>query len=174
MITQVFTFGSGQTCPYTGQDLYGHYATVVAADKADCLALMIAMFGGRWAFQYDSVEAASPPGYGPLVEHMRLTLGQPTPPEPPNPRRVRCEHGTVWEWRNGGYWRPGAPNPAYRSLRDLEALHGTVTPLPDMPPIEHRPECPGCGRLHFPWCPPYGGPGYTQAAIAADDSKDPQ
>ncbi|KXK63396.1 hypothetical protein AWW66_03520 [Micromonospora rosaria] len=26
--------------------------------------------------------------------------------------------------------------------------------------------CPACGRLHFPWCAPYGGPGYTRASLS--------
>lgn len=28
------------------------------------------------------------------------------------------------------------------------------------------PGCPKCGRLHHPWCPPYGGPGYAAAAAS--------
>lgn len=30
------------------------------------------------------------------------------------------------------------------------------------------PGCPKCTRLHHPWCPPYGRPGYTQPALTAD------
>lgn len=32
------------------------------------------------------------------------------------------------------------------------------------------PGCPACSRLHFPWCPPYGGPGYAAAATAGEDT----
>lgn len=79
MITQVFTFGYGHVCPYTGQKLDDHYATVTAPDHAQCVALMVGMFGSQWAFQYDSPEAAGVERFG-LVEHMRLMVGEPVAP----------------------------------------------------------------------------------------------
>lgn len=75
MIKQVFTFGSGQTCPYTGVDLMDHYATVVAPDLQQCRALMVAVFGQTWSWQYDSADAATRGGQYPMAEHMRLTVG---------------------------------------------------------------------------------------------------
>lgn len=75
MITQVFTFGYGHSCPFTGRALADHYATVVAADKEQCRALMVQMFGLKWAFQYDSAELARPPDYPRrLVEHIRMEV----------------------------------------------------------------------------------------------------
>lgn len=80
MITQVFTFGYGHTCPYTGESLADQYATIVAPDKEQCRALMLAVFGRQWAFQYDSVEHATKGGRYPMTEHVRLTIGPPLPP----------------------------------------------------------------------------------------------
>lgn len=76
MIEQVFTFGYGHVCPYTGRKLADHYAVVVAPDKEQCRALMVGMFGKQWAFEYDSAEAAGAERFG-LVEHMRLVVSQP-------------------------------------------------------------------------------------------------
>ena len=83
MITQVFTFGYGHVCPFTGRKLDDHYATVVAADQKQARALMVAAFGTMWCDQYESVAAAMG-GYPiRLVEHVRLELTSPTPlPEP--------------------------------------------------------------------------------------------
>lgn len=75
MIEQVFTFGYGHTCPYTGERLADHYATIIAPDKEQCRALMVGLFGSQWAFPYDSVADASPAWLrAPLVEHLRIDL----------------------------------------------------------------------------------------------------
>jgi hypothetical protein len=47
------------------------------------------------------------------------------------PQRVRCDHGTVWEYRSRGYCHPSSPNPSYYTVAELEQLHGPVTVLPD-------------------------------------------
>jgi len=80
VITQVFTFGYGQVCPFTGRKLDDHYATVVAADWDQARALMVAMFGTMWCDQYESVTAATGGYPHHLVEHVRLELTSPTPP----------------------------------------------------------------------------------------------
>jgi hypothetical protein len=73
MVTQVFTFGYGQVCPFSGKKLGDHYATVVAPTRNHCREVMLAVFGRMWAFQYDSIEDATPPGYEDrMIEHARL------------------------------------------------------------------------------------------------------
>lgn len=74
MITRIFTFGYGQTCPITGIDLGDHYAVVTAPTAGQCRALMVAAFGTTWAFEYSSIEAATPPG-ATLRFHTRLAIG---------------------------------------------------------------------------------------------------
>lgn len=74
MITQVFTFGYGHVCPYTGNALADRYATITAPTEQECVALMRVLFGSQWAFQYDSAEKAGASRFG-LVEHMRLAVG---------------------------------------------------------------------------------------------------
>jgi hypothetical protein len=71
VITQLFTFGYGHVCPVTGRALDDHYATIVAADRNQARAVMWAMFGRNWAFQYD---ADSLDGYLHLTEHVRIDL----------------------------------------------------------------------------------------------------
>ena len=73
MITKVFTFGYGHTCPYTGKKLDDHYATITAPTEADCTALMVQLFSNKWAFPYDSPEVAGVDRFG-LVEHVRIEL----------------------------------------------------------------------------------------------------
>ncbi|MEU7174688.1 MULTISPECIES: hypothetical protein [Micromonospora] len=74
MITKLFTFGYGQTCPFTGRKLDDRYATITAATEAECTALMVHLFGAGWAFPYDTPEAAGVDRFG-LTEHLRLTVG---------------------------------------------------------------------------------------------------
>lgn len=52
-VTRLFTFGYGQTCPHTGEDLGDHYALVSAPDASSAKLLMMAAFGRNWAFEYD-------------------------------------------------------------------------------------------------------------------------
>lgn len=63
MTTLIFTFGHGQTCPITGDDVMGRYVTVTAPDAGLARTLMHATFGRQWAFEYG------------LVEHARLSIG---------------------------------------------------------------------------------------------------
>ncbi|MEU7591179.1 hypothetical protein AB0A95_33405 [Micromonospora sp. NPDC049230] len=42
----------------------------------------------------------------------------------------------------------------------------------ELPNLNGRyPCCPKCTRIHFPFCQPYGGPGYLQAALTAADNE---
>lgn len=59
---RVFTFGYGHVDPITGVPLAEKCAIVTASDASRCRDLMIEHFGNRWAFEYDSVEQATPPG----------------------------------------------------------------------------------------------------------------
>ncbi|MFI7608846.1 hypothetical protein ACIBTV_27550 [Micromonospora sp. NPDC049366] len=67
--------------------------------------------------------------------------------------------------------KPGSLEEAYAAVL-LHAEHLDVE-LPHLASVvaEMRAAagdgCPKCQRLHFPWCHPYGGPGYTRTAIAA-------
>ncbi len=71
-VTRVFTFGYGQTCPLTGIDLVGRYATVTGPNEAACRQAMFdSVFENRWAFEYSTPEAAAAPGEV-LVEHARI------------------------------------------------------------------------------------------------------
>lgn len=73
MATQIFTFGYGQVCQFTGEPLDDKYATVIAPNVEACKAMMLAAYGRNWAFQYDSVEAATAPGAR-LTEHSRMVV----------------------------------------------------------------------------------------------------
>ncbi len=73
MVTQIFTFGYTQTCPYTGEPLDDKYATVTAPTAAACRAVMVAVFGRNWCDQYPSVEAATAPGVR-ITEYARMTV----------------------------------------------------------------------------------------------------
>lgn len=59
----IFTFGGGHTHPDTGEDLSLAYVRV-PGDYGTARAEMIRLFGPRWAFQYDSPEAAGADQYG--------------------------------------------------------------------------------------------------------------
>ncbi|MBM0256363.1 hypothetical protein [Micromonospora sp. 4G55] len=120
MITQVFTFGYGQTCPYTGESLADRYAVIDAPTKELCRRLMLAVFGREWAFQYASVGEATGHGRYPMAEHMRLTYsGPPDPlfltaacpecgmPAKRHTRKHGADHGTFHcaekhSWPDGG------------------------------------------------------------------------
>lgn len=73
MIEQIFTFGYGQQCPYTGKNLADHYATIIAPDTETARKIMLAVFGRTWAFQYDSPEAAGVERFH-MVEHAHIDL----------------------------------------------------------------------------------------------------
>lgn len=73
MVTQVFTFGYGQKCQFTGEPLDDKYATITAPNAAVCLLMMLAVFGQNWCDQYDSVEAATAPGHR-ITEYARMTV----------------------------------------------------------------------------------------------------
>lgn len=74
MINRIFTFGHGQTCPVTGDDVMGRYVTVTAPDAGTARALMVATFDNKWAFEYPDAAAAGVEEFG-LVEHARLSIG---------------------------------------------------------------------------------------------------
>lgn len=57
MIKQWFTFGSGQ--PHENC-----YHVIEAETKAACRTEMFEQFGTKWAFQYDSAEAAGVERFG--------------------------------------------------------------------------------------------------------------
>jgi len=73
METRIFTFGYGQRCPFTGKNLLGYYATVIAPSHEQCTQVMNAMFDGAWATDYPSVEAAGGNEFE-LVEHARIVI----------------------------------------------------------------------------------------------------
>jgi hypothetical protein len=74
MTARVFTFGHGQTCPFTGKNLLDHHVTIVAPTEDICRDIMFATFGEAWAFDYPSVEAATGHGDFPSTEHMRIEM----------------------------------------------------------------------------------------------------
>jgi hypothetical protein len=74
METRIFTFGSNQYDPFTGKHLLGFYATVTAPTAETCEQVMQRLYGGMWATDYPSVEAAGGEEYG-LIEHVRIVLG---------------------------------------------------------------------------------------------------
>lgn len=73
---------------------------------------------------------------------------------------------TEWRYTEGGAWHQcedirSGPHPGH-----VCGCGTTIaSPLFDAPdaqlPEEPSDGCPACGKLHFPWCPPHGGPGYA-------------
>ena len=51
MIKQIFTFGYAQKYQH-------HYVVIEGKDRNDCRSKMFAIFGKKWAFQYDTEEQA--------------------------------------------------------------------------------------------------------------------
>ncbi len=110
-VTRLFTFGYGQTCPFTGEDLGDHYALVTAPDRSSALRTMLATFGRDWAFEYDP-ESPTIVDYIPrMTLHARLVIGAiaadptglaytraddgPDDPTPVSPARVPMHTGAV-------------------------------------------------------------------------------
>ena len=80
LVTRIFTFGYGQHCPFTTQELIGYYVTVVAPEAGLCRQVMFRTFGREWAYEYDSPERAGVERFG-LIEYARLVVGvKPTDP----------------------------------------------------------------------------------------------
>jgi len=80
METRIFTFGSNQYDPYTGKHLLGFYATVTAPTAGTCEQIMQHLYGGMWATDYPTVEAAGVGEWG-LIEHVRIVLGATSAPD---------------------------------------------------------------------------------------------
>lgn len=75
MIERIFTFGYGQTCPFTGKDLGDHYAVVATPDASAARLMMLATFGRQWCDEYDGPEDPRIADYmGRMTEHARLVL----------------------------------------------------------------------------------------------------
>lgn len=53
----VFTFGFGQTHPFTGESLADCYVTV-SGDRETSRERMLTRFGRNWAFQYKNAQEA--------------------------------------------------------------------------------------------------------------------
>lgn len=73
-VTRIFTFGHGQTCPFTEKALLDHHVTITAPTSQMCQTLMFAMFGVVWAFGYSSIDEATSNGQFPSTEHMRIEM----------------------------------------------------------------------------------------------------
>lgn len=67
MVTRIFTFGSGQSHPVTGESLADHYVAITAESAAACRAEMLNRFGRDWAFEYPTRERAGVDRYN-LIE----------------------------------------------------------------------------------------------------------
>lgn len=83
-VTRVFSFGSGQTDPWTGENLAGKYVVVSARNAEICRGIMIAVFGVNWSMEYPSVKDfieknSDPSGRRKLMEHARFTFWTPSP-----------------------------------------------------------------------------------------------
>jgi len=74
-VTRVFTFGYGQTCPFTGKNVLDHHVTITAPTAGQCTAVMFATFGEAWGFEYDSLEDATSNGRFPSTEHAAIVIG---------------------------------------------------------------------------------------------------
>jgi hypothetical protein len=61
---RVFTFGHGHTNPKTGKDLFNHYVVINANTAEQCRMKMLNHFGGQWAFEYRTCEAAGVERWG--------------------------------------------------------------------------------------------------------------
>lgn len=74
-VTVYFSFGSGQTDPDTGKDLYGHYVTIVGPSYEACRSAMFASkYGNRWAFDYIAGEPQAEAWIPRWTEHERIVL----------------------------------------------------------------------------------------------------
>lgn len=62
-IDWLFTFGGNHTHPETGESLGNSYVRIHGTE-AEARTVMVAAFGQRWAFQYDSAEQAGVAKYG--------------------------------------------------------------------------------------------------------------
>jgi hypothetical protein len=74
-VTRIFTFGHGQTCPFTGKNVLDHHVSITAPTAEQCREVMFATFGQAWAFEYASLDKATRGGQFPSTEHASITIG---------------------------------------------------------------------------------------------------
>ena len=75
MVTRIFTFGYGQTCPFTGKKLLDYHVSITAPTAAQCKEVMFATFGEAWSHEYGSLDEATRGGQFPSTEHASITIG---------------------------------------------------------------------------------------------------
>lgn len=77
-VTVYFSFGHGQTDPDTGQDLLGHYVTIVGPSYAACRDAMFASrYGREWSFEYLAGTPTADEWIPRWTEHERIVLETP-------------------------------------------------------------------------------------------------
>lgn len=79
-VERVFTFGYGHTDPHSGAKLDEQCAIVRAFTVEQCRTLMNERYNRQWAFEYESIEAASVGNWFPRVHEIITAAWVPTAP----------------------------------------------------------------------------------------------
>lgn len=149
-VTRLFTFGYGQTCPFTGVDLGDHYALVTAPDRSAALRMMLATFGRNWAFEYDPQSVHIVDYIPRMTLHAELYVGAQMPdPRDAELERLRAEVAELRATRPGmGYQREqDAGEPGQRRTPHFESGRNPGVAVADEPETGERVEvgADGCG-----------------------------
>lgn len=92
-VTRLFTFGYGQTCQFTGDNLADRYALVTARDASSARLLMVAAFGRNWAFEYDPTSPQIADYMPQMTLHAHLVLGVDIDVSDPDPTGLTYGRG---------------------------------------------------------------------------------
>jgi hypothetical protein len=168
-VTRLFTFGYGQTCPFTGKDLADHYALVTAPDRSSALRTMLATFGRNWAFEYEP-ESPTIADYIPrMTLHAQLVIGltaadptglaytraddEPDDPTPVSPARVPLHTGGMTD--GGLVDETATPGAIDQDAEDAAAFdrgfmreHRRLDRVTGVPLCEHNDDAEACQLTH--------------------------
>jgi hypothetical protein len=168
-----FTFGSGHHYPGKPEQPLGLSFVRFRGTYMSARMQMIEVFGGKWAFQYESAQAAGVDEHGltevhPLVGPVTEKLHAP----PGGAHAVPTHRGVSWlaarhiddllgavlAWRAQGR-KSKWTTPASRHLADvadrLRERYPDLCEALTAEPVEERPPCPGCQQPMAR----YAGPG---------------
>lgn len=75
METRLFSFGIGQVCPFTGDNLRNCYVLITAPTGEQCREVMFATFGRDWSMEYLPGTPRYDKAIAEWTEHARIVIG---------------------------------------------------------------------------------------------------